>query len=200
MPSNIERIAAIFPTDIAQHRLEIKLDQGLHRHLRCARPNDCNKSFHIVTWPMYLAYAGDMGSFVFCRIDDMFRFHRGNGFDAGYWHEKLEAVDRCDGARKYSDQVAREWVARELNDHGASSEAREAAQHIRYDDGESELRRQLSDFASENDIDDEDLFCNACEANFTDYTFRYIWACHAIQWAIARYDEAKAAPVVGAGS
>ena len=31
-------------------------------------------------------------------------------------------------------------------------------------------------------------FANAWEADFTDYTYRFVWCCMAIKWAIETYD------------
>ncbi len=41
-------------------------------------------------WPGHPAYAGDMGSFVFARLDDMFQFFR---------------TDRRDDRRRYQPQL-----------------------------------------------------------------------------------------------
>lgn len=78
-----------FLEDVKDHRLTIIKDDGLYRHLRFKQPGTSNMFFDIVTWPGYLAYTGDMGSFVFTRIEDMlgfFRSKRGElGINTGYW-------------------------------------------------------------------------------------------------------------------
>jgi hypothetical protein len=71
-----------FLKDIANHQLEILLDNGVYRHLRFkANANSWNMWFDVVTWPGFLAYSGDMGCFVFTRIADMFEFFRSNKAD-----------------------------------------------------------------------------------------------------------------------
>ncbi len=82
--------------------------------------------FDVVTWPGFLAYAGDMGAFVFARLEDMFEFFRGRPVDdkdklyinLGYWGEKLEAVDqvgrRDSGYRVFSPDKLKEHVEEQI--------------------------------------------------------------------------------------
>jgi hypothetical protein len=80
--------------------MEVLSDVGLYRHIRFRRPGTMSMHFDLVTWPGYLAYSGDMGCYVFCRLDDMFEFFRTDRRDRGgklcinlgYWSEKLQAV------------------------------------------------------------------------------------------------------------
>lgn len=119
-----------FVKDIAQHQIDIQLDQGVFRHVVFKQPNTIHRLFSLTTTPGRLVYGGDMGCFVFERLPDMFQFFRScpdsraPNFD--YWHEKLVAVDQPYGSWK---------------------------------------RRQ--------------------------YTIRFLWACHAIQWGISQYDRSK---------
>ena len=86
-------VVEVFGRDIAQHELQILRDDGLYRHLRCSRPETYCFGFDIVTWPGYLAYVGDMGSYVFSRVEDMFTFFGGDttrSIDYRYWAEKIQ--------------------------------------------------------------------------------------------------------------
>ncbi|QJD98625.1 hypothetical protein HH212_00030 [Massilia forsythiae] len=93
-----------FLRDVGSHVMTILRDDGLNRHVRFKRPDTSCYYFDLITWPGYLCYTGDMGTFVFKRIEDMFEFfghdrayHASRGralaINLGYWGEKLVAVD-----------------------------------------------------------------------------------------------------------
>jgi hypothetical protein len=89
-----------FIKDVSQHKMQILRDDGLYRHIRFKRENTSCYYFDLITWPGALCYTGDMGTFVFSRIPDMFEFFRTDGekgadlrINPGYWSEKLLAVD-----------------------------------------------------------------------------------------------------------
>lgn len=172
-----------FKADVAGHQMTIVKEDGLYRHLRFSRTNTSNMSFNIVTWPGYLAYVGDMGDYVFARIPDMFEFFRGKSINKSYWAEKVQAECR-DGVKEYSPEVARAWVEQQLKDYEASDDVRAEAADLDYDNGECRLYDQLEaiDF---NGLSDH------WEANFKEYTDRYVWCCFAIVWAIQQYDAAQ---------
>lgn len=121
-----------FLKEVDQHVMEVIRDDGLYRHIRFRHPGTMCMHFDLITWPGYLCYCGDMGTYVFWRLDDMFAFfrtdrepaHRHNrklGINPGYWSEKLRAVDgnrRQAGAMEFSEdkfrkvinQIRTEWV------------------------------------------------------------------------------------------
>ena len=96
-----------FQETISEHQLTVIHDDGLHRHLRCARPQSSDRHFFITTWPGYLCISGDMGCYVFQRIEDMFEFFRNDdlGINPPYWAEKLQA-----GPHAAPDSISREWM------------------------------------------------------------------------------------------
>lgn len=63
-----------FLIDTAFHRLEIIRDDGLYRHLRMQQPGNSCYYYDVITWPGYLTVTGDMGTWTFSRIADMFDF------------------------------------------------------------------------------------------------------------------------------
>lgn len=117
-----------FLKDMSKHEMQVLLDNGIYRHLRCKQPGSSNRWFDIVTWPGFLAYAGDMGSFVFSRLPDMFEFFRmskddwnfnrdgGLSINPGYWGEKLDAVNR-DGRRGDYMEFSQELFRCHVEDH-----------------------------------------------------------------------------------
>jgi hypothetical protein len=188
MPTAREDAEARFPTDIANHRMTVIRDDGLYRHLRFSRPDTNCYSFHILTWPGYLAYVGDMGDYVFQRTEDMFEFFRHDRINPGYWAEKVQAACKS-GVREYSEDRAREWVRQSVKESSASDEIKATADDIAFDEGADNVYRQLRDHEHS-----EELFFGLAEASFNEYTWNYIWCCLALVWAIKQYDAAKAVP------
>lgn len=65
-----------FLADVAAHQIHVLRDDGVHRHIRFKRPGTYCMQFDLITWPGYLCYTGDMGTYVFNRLEDMFEFFR----------------------------------------------------------------------------------------------------------------------------
>jgi hypothetical protein len=213
-----------FLKDVANHRMEIILDNGVHRHIRMKKPNSFDMFFNIVTFPHYLVYSGDMGCYVFSRVDDMFEFFRTGLRDPsrlqineGYWAEKLEATDKPDGHKAFSSdrfkQYVNEWLDRydfedkltrdDVLDGDETDEEKTALilaakESLREqlkdyvldyaDDGETRARDALCDF----EFDGRRAFQDSWEANFDEYTHRFIWCLYAIVFTIREYDRARA--------
>lgn len=186
-----------FLKTVSQHEMTIVRDEGLHRHLRFARPGNPDSSFTIVTWPWRLCYTGDMGTYVFCRLEDMFEFFRKppatDGqfhFDRGYWAEKVLAADRHGGIREFSETKFRaalldllggtptpeiaERIAEEILPHGNDSKdaAFEAAANFEVD-GKHPFEDIWHGYSAE------------------DYTYRFTFCCYALAWGIQQYDKAR---------
>jgi hypothetical protein len=103
-----------FLRDVAKHEMIVLRDEGRNgRHIRFAQPGTGCMHFDLITWPGYLCYTGDMGTYVFQRTMDMFSFFRKGGrldsIDHNYWAEKVEASDR-DGVRKFSYAKFQAWI------------------------------------------------------------------------------------------
>lgn len=189
-----------FQNDIKDHVLTVNLDQGLYRDITIGKPGTGDMRYHITTRPGYLMFTGDMGSFTFSRLDDMFNFFRGDRVNLGYWEEKLEAVDSRKGCKEYSADKAKkemlDWLSNFIEDLDIDDDefrdnvvdATDAVKNIDYSDEYSFVecvRDWDADIAGGMDLDD--FFGNSVES----YTFHYIWCCHAIVHAIKMYDESK---------
>ena len=194
-----------------RHQMAILRDDGVNRHLRFRQPNTNIFMFEIITWPGYLCYSGDMGCYVFSRIDDMFEFFRtdrhhmpltdGNtlAINPSYWGEKLQAESMFgDGFKKFSADRLREVVKRIYDDHIADAELsdddkadlwREIESQVlaNADDGEYAVREAMRDFNYHGFE-----FTDSWESSLTDYTWHFIWCCYALVWAIGKYDDKKA--------
>lgn len=189
-----------FQETIGQHQLTIIHDDGLHRHLRCARPQSSDRYFNITTWPGFLCISGDMGCYVFQRIEDMFAFFRNDemGINPGYWAEKLQA-----GPSIAPDEISKEWVEdkfrleiKEWFDD-ATEDWSEEDKAEAWEEVESEVLSEADNewrainAAMEFRFNDEELFQDFWEVDCKRWKTHYLWCCYAIVWAIQQYDAAK---------
>lgn len=88
--------------NLVTHKMKVLQDDGLRRHLSFRREDGrFTYSFDLVTWPDYLCITGDMGCYVFSRIEDMFEFFyepgMSDGINPNYWAEKLKSDCKRDG-------------------------------------------------------------------------------------------------------
>ena len=196
-----------FLQDVAKHQITAARDEGMYRHVIFAQPGTYNQRFELLTWPGYLCYTGDMGTFVFRRIDDMFQFFRSDRPDDDrdgphlrinlqYWAEKLEAVDRCDGAKCWSEDKFRSviegYLERWNEEEPVSASLRQAVKDevlSRAGDGEHEAFRAANEFEHEG-FRFDDLW----DHDFKEYTVRFVWCCYALAWGIRQYDQAVPSP------
>jgi len=189
---------ATFLREVANHQMTIQRDDGLYRNIRFKQPGTGNLYFDITTWPGYLCFSGDAGCFVFSRIDDMFEFFRRGDISGAltinpcYWSEKLQAVDRCSGVERYSEAKFREVIANILDECEASVELREAVEDevLTYADDEHEGVRAAYNF-KHGKFQFEDIW----EYDFKEYTWRFLWCCYAVAWAVRQYDAREVAKV-----
>ncbi|MDQ1584568.1 MAG: hypothetical protein QOF36_2622 [Microbacteriaceae bacterium] len=194
--TTVERSKARFEQETAEHVLTVIKDAGLYRHLRCQQPGTYIYGFDVVTWPGYLAIVGDAGDFVFSRIRDMFQFFRSDhGINPDYWSQKLQAP-RPDGARVYSHDALRERVlfwARDELEYGEDGDMiypslliEALEREVLYDwtlhPEEGRERLQLLE-------ESVGVHLETWEWDLREYDWQFLWCCHAIAWAIARYDE-----------
>lgn len=205
-----------FERDVAQHQLQVIRDEGLSRHLRFRRPGTMTMHFDLITWPGHLCYTGDMGTFVFRRLTDMFEFFRRDEEDAQYridlryWAEKVESADRADGLSHFSPEALRAEVRDHFEQHTADEEdwpqarrdslwaaiERDVLSAVR-DDASDEHRAwaALGDFRHEDrdPLDRRSVFrFDDFERDCREWSHRFVWCCHALRWAIARYDAHQA--------
>ena len=192
-----------FLNDVAAHQMTVIREDGVHRHLRFQRPGTMCMHFDLITWPGYLCYTGDMGTYVFRRLHDMLEFfRRGKSrgpyrIDLRYWAEKLEASDRCDGVREWSPErfkaEVRDFFEQCVIDEDDWPEARRAALWAEIDEqvcaaaGDSEHHAWIALWEFEHDgfrFQDWERDCKV-------WTHRFLWCCHALEWAIGVYDESK---------
>ena len=198
-----------FERQVANHQLTIIRDEGTYRHLSFKGPDTTNQYFDIVTWPGTLCYNGDMGTYVFSRLTDMFEFFRG-GHDKyqisyGYWAEKLQAIDKPTGVSEFSPRLFKEnikdrfdsWAEslRDGDDNGESERLianvwQQVEDEVLYyaDDNEYAAQQAAYDFSHSAHTS---LFQDFYEYDCTEYTYPFLWCCWALRWGIALYDTTK---------
>jgi hypothetical protein len=206
-----------FLKDVEEHQMIVIREDGIHRHIRFKKPGTGCMHFDLVTWPGYLAYSGDMGCYVFSRLEDMFEFFRTDrqlrdgktlAINLGYWSEKLRAVDgsrREASAMEFDEEtfkrVINEYRVEWMRNGGLSKDDRrelwEAVDREvlgELDNGGMRAQIAAHDFhyrVGKKDFYFQDLF----EHNFQTYTHHFIWCCYALAWGIKKFDEANASQV-----
>lgn len=200
----------LFKKDVSKHVMTVLLDDGVYRHIKFADPDTCIQAFSIVTWPGHLCYTGDMGTFVFSRVHDMFEFFRNKpgNINPGYWGEKCIAQDMCDGLREYSPEKAKDvidsWMQDQVevyNDEYESDNAIAFETNLveavedniyAYMDSEYELRKAVEDFEFTWEGKKYSIH-DFWEYNLKVKTQRFMWCCYALVWAIKLWDDYKEA-------
>lgn len=211
-----ELTAAQFRDDVKRHRLDVFHDVGMYRHIKLS-DGTFNRSFTIVTAPGTLTYTGDMGTYVFERIVDMFEYFRTydpkndesvDQVAPETWAGKCVAIDKACGVKHFNTEAfkahAKTRVDEFVRDHGLEYGDAESL----WDDVQSALDNADAetwgvwvgalegvhwwhDGSKRQRVFSDDIYHEmpGCE----ELTHHFQWACRAIRWAIATYDIAKAA-------
>lgn len=194
-----------FLANVANHKMSVKLDHGIYRHLvfRSAS-NSWNQWFGLVTWPGYLTICGDMGTWTFARVDDMFTFFRDDKLriNSYYWAEKLQHGMHAgrDGAKQFDQQVFGKRLLAQLSEY-YSFEGEELAQAtamvqeevLSRHDGEPQYAflNAAADFCYVT-RDGVRWHFDTCELpDGKIYSYQFIWCLYAIVWGIQQYDALK---------
>lgn len=225
-PEEAEGIGLQFEKDCAQHEMIIQHDQdspdgdSAFRHVTFKRPGSMVYRFDLVTWPGYLAVSGDMGSFMFSRIPDMFEFFRpieGKpvGINPGYWGEKCTAGEM----KEWSSDVFVKSVWKHFDCYEEDEEDEDAVRLVR-----SEIQSELRDFDNAWEATEWLNNFRVCFAGHRqsfhqwesrrwraraqdfyfqdwfdwvrteDYCYHYIWILYAISYGVRAYDKYTANP------
>lgn len=203
-----------FLREISRHEMHVLRDDGIHRHLRFKRSDSSAMSFDIVTWPDHLCYTGDMGTFVFSRLEDMFQFFRrevpsndqqGQGEDARelfrnvdlrYWAEKCLSADAVDGISRFNQERFRAYLLDHVEQRldGDDDWTPERRKALLAELNEEVLDR-LDDSYGEADIwrrvhefRHDGFEFRDLESNCHSYTLRFQWCALALRWGIRQYD------------
>lgn len=208
MPEN--EIETRFRDDIKDHQMHVLMDNGLHRHLKFQREDSSCYHFNITTWPGHLAISGDMGTWVFARLPDMFDFFLerpdpkntdGLTINTGYWAEKLQAYDRQGDWKVFSnaelESVMRQQLRNWVQDYDVPKGVAELAwerieEDILIADNDIEAHEMARDFIFSRKVGGTQYqldFADSWELCFLAPRHHYIWCCYAIVYAIRCYNQ-----------
>jgi len=204
-----------FEKNVAAHEMQVIYEDGVNRHLKFKAPDTGNMYFGLITWPGYLCYYGDMGTYVFCRLQDMFEFFRAGDrglyqIDHHYWAEKLQAVDQP-GARRNDRGGGWRVYSSELFEAAVVSDFEEYCEYHSPSDKDALWSRVESDVLSvmfdgydvavgaamEFEHENRLVFPDFYEHNLHELDHRFVWCCFALRWAIRQYDALSPASVEG---
>lgn len=202
-----------FLKDVAEHHMITIRDEGVHRHIRFKAPGTMMKHFDLITWPGYLCYTGDMGTFVFSRINDMFEFFRmgkddwnynrdgGLSINPGYWSEKLQGIDKNGGYECFDEnkfiKIVSEYRLNWVRENNLNKDERRELWDAVTDEvlnatEDGEHRAFDAAYSFSHRIGNKKFqFDDFFEYNFTKHTYRFIWCCYALAWGINLYTHTK---------
>ena len=193
-----EPTAEQFLAEVAKHQMTVELNQGLHRNLKFGQPTNSNMWFGLATWPGYLTIYGDMGTWTFRRLDDMFRFFRDEELkiNPSYWAEKIKGGNRdgSDSAKVFEEEEFRERLFEQLEHHYGfdGDKLKEIREALEEDldscgGGEHFLMNAAYEF-SHGERGDKFHF-DPCELpSGKVYSYHFIWCLYAIVWGIQQFD------------
>lgn len=187
-----------FLRDVAEHRMKVLRDDGVYRHLEFRGESGWHHWFEIVTWPMGLCIRGDMGTWTFSRLTDMFEFFRPStgelSINKSYWREKLLHGNKSgyDAAKVFSMDALRRQVFDHLDNWDLSEDEKESVKA----DLEEEVLG-FCDYEKHEALTALYGFRNLLGVQFDptdgpfgdDWSYHYVWCCWAIVWAIQQYDK-----------
>lgn len=206
-----------FLKDVENHEMTIIADTDFVRSIRFKQPNTTNRYFDITTWNGHLCISGDMGTYVFSRLPDMFTFFRNCKPNLGYWGEKLEAVSRFSGYKEFDTNLVEQSIKKrvdeiceEIEGYFDNLDKHEKEEYPTKEALEAAFREEVESYFECEDLG-EYRFLAAIESFessvITDLTliyegeygwittekpsYQYVWVCHAIPWAIEQYDKFK---------
>lgn len=192
---------------VQKHKMFVLRDDGVFRHLRFkglvkeavddkAAEYTFNQWFEVITWPETLCISGDMGTYVFQRLNDMFVFFRDeeNRLDKAetlrvnlsYWAEKCKSADR-DGVKQFDRELFQHQVwSQALDSEATKADLREIEERVisRAYDGEFAAMTAAIEFEADSGFRLSSFWETNCKA----YTFSFVWICYAIAWAVKQYD------------
>jgi len=212
MESN--KVLSDFKRETADHKMEIIKDDGVFRHLLFSQDHSSIYHFTLTTWPGHLCIGGDMGTYVFSRLHDMFRFFRMDYADSqrsggeltinqGYWAEKLQGGggEHNKLYTEWSPEDFEERVQEFYDDWLAGAEDNEEIT----DEIKAEVLADINRLKQSSSYEYEALIaqqefrsdyidlCDFWECSCRDSTHSFVWCCFAIVWGIRQYDMRKLA-------
>ncbi|CAI1702949.1 Uncharacterised protein [Serratia fonticola] len=207
-----ENVLERFKRDTRNHSMTVENDNGIFRHLHFSRGNSSSYHFTLTTWPGHLCIGGDMGTYVFRRLHDMFKFFRMDHSDyqrhgddpvinAGYWSEKLQTgggfrreVYTEWSSTAFENQVQEQydqWLEEfDPDDYEGDAETIKAEVKEAIDSLKGESEDEWSAVAAIREFYSDHIdMCDFWESDSCRRaSFHYLWCLYAIVWGIQLYD------------
>jgi len=175
-------------------------EDTVRRHLMFSENGSSVYRYDIHTWPGYLMVTGDMGTYVFSRIHDMFNFFQTGSpnfkINEGYWSEKLDAINSHCGAdasiKEYLPEEFTKMIKEEFNqwienweiEPNNANEVWDALQNDVLDD----VGDEQNDYNNAYSFESGNLnFYDAPFSNCREYNYHFRWILYAIVDGIAQY-------------
>jgi hypothetical protein len=182
-----------FAEATAGHQMQVLHDDGLYRHLRFRNPDRGEYWYDLITAPGTLTITGDMGDFLFRRVEDMFDFFGRNSttINGHYWAQKVVAgITEEFDADLYKQNLTQEFfdVIDSLS-HADRDDLWSDIEWLLLSAGSTESAYQAMSDWSDSRMPLEDSF----ETPVTSLSTTFLWCCWAIVAGISRYSDAKKA-------
>jgi hypothetical protein len=206
-----------FLKDVQHHQMTIPLNEGVYRHVRFKQPGTSNMWFDLVTWPGFLTISGDMGTWTFSRVPDMFTFFRDDKLriNPSYWAEKLEHGNFTgrEGGKIWDQDTFQAHLIDQLERHFEDepkklTELKAAVEEeifrLHDGDGPHAMRHAAYEFTYEFEAD-RDTRSYTEKIRFPRevkkfqfegmdlpdgmvYSYHFVWCLYAIVWGIQKWD------------
>jgi hypothetical protein len=182
-----------FAEATAGHQMQVLHDDGLYRHLRFRNPDRGEYWYDLITAPGTLTITGDMGDFLFRRVEDMFDFFGRNSttINGHYWAQKVVAgITEEFDADLYKQNLTQEFF--DAIDNLSRANRDDLWSDIEWlllSAGSTESAYQAMSDWSDSRMPLEDSF----ETPVTSLSTTFLWCCWAIVAGISRYTDAKKA-------
>jgi len=196
-------VESAFLNDVKDHKMEIIRVDDVNRHIRFKKEGTLNYYFDLITWPGHLCITGDMDTYVFKRLHDMFDFFKTDsqekpsdtlGVNLSYWAQKL--VAKGYNEHEFSVDLFVKTIIEIFGEYEFKSkeESQDCFNKLKdlidiaiYEDGDhpdEDLRRAAIDFEHSSGFSLRSYFE---ESSTYEYTYPYTWCCYAIAWGIKQF-------------
>lgn len=198
-----------FLPDIAAHKMSVIMDEGVYRHIRFKKPETISMYFDIITWPGHMCFTGDMGTYVFSRLPDMIDFFRRDKgrerfrIDFRYWAEKVQADDKHGRIKEWSAEKFKAAVKAYFDDR-VEDYLSDTDSDLSADDLKAELWDDIYDrvispadesehhaWTALHEFEHDGFQFVDWESDCKVWSHRFLWCCHAIEWAVETYETRK---------
>lgn len=187
-----------FLKDTKDHKMAIIFDGDNDnvRHISFKKPGTNALKFDLVTWLGHLCIAGDMGTYVFARTQDMFGFFRRDELTINddYWAEKCLSGSEHEKISKFSVELFKANVQEYFDDYMCDEKPKnKEVWWASVKESGVEMVENESDaidwaYHAGNSSMLDGAFLDFWEVSHREYTYHFIWCLYAIVWGIQRYD------------